>query len=292
MVDAIIACSPQASSIERKIQVLPTNGTLPRLDGLSEDAIVNRVVAWVRARYLPERRDQAYESEIEEWKFSGREKSVRIHQDARDLVGRLFGDIIQDELIERVAEELYLVGAAWASRSSLHSNEPKDEYSYYGFARDGESVRRDSQYRIILAHNKMLQSLNELESIVRTIAPASEAIGGNDPPNDIGLPPYTESDDAAVRAAIAKLREQPIAPENPASAHRAANVLEETGTGILSFIKKVGSEVSINFAQSFGKSAGLAAGSGVVAFSFWQLLGVKLLAAAGSVGEWLHAINL
>lgn len=113
--------------------------------------------------------------------------------------------------------------------------------------------------------------------------------GGNHPPEDIGLPPYTESDARGVRAAIAARRAEPPAPSiAPEAAEQATETIARAGEKLGAYLGGLADSAARKFAEEFGKNAARA----TLGLGVWTILTAKLLAAAQAAHHWLEAIRL
>jgi GDP-L-fucose synthase len=132
---------------------------------------------------------------------------------------------------------------------------------------------------------EMQVSLDELETVLQKIQPVSSAIGGNKPPENVGVPPYSDEDDAVVKKAISVLRSpESELSSNPERAKEAAEKLKTVGAKIFEFLKGNGQL----FADAFSKEAGKRTAQVIVAFSTWQLFGEKLMSAYSAVEAFFH----
>ncbi len=147
---------------------------------------------------------------------------------------------------------------------------------------------RESVEIVLAARVKMLAALDDLEMALSLVQPTTSLIGGNHPPEDIGLPPYSERDDAVVRVAMTTLRTAPPSPAvSSSSLEDAAETLQSAGTRITSYLAGLGDAAAKKFAEEFGKAAGV----GVVGLSAWAVVGGKLLVAAQAAFHWIEAIR-
>lgn len=100
------------------------------------------------------------------------------------------------------------------------------------------------------------EKLSELKELASKLPTSPRGIGGNQPPEDIGLPPYQEADREEVREALQTLdmpiEEIPTATQDVAA---AAERLRSRGQLIAEFFARHGDKFTESFADQLGKRA-------------------------------------
>jgi hypothetical protein len=184
--------------------------------------------------------------------------------DAREEIENYFSEL-PEAVIDDAVREIERQGDEWAPNSNRIFDEdpPDDPY-------------RDVQ-----------SALDNLQASLAQVRPVAAGIGGNNPPEHIGLPPYTDEDHRSVLQAIEVLRtpERVLASE-PGKAEAAAKVLKGTGQKIMDFLKEQGKRAADAFSTEAGKRAAqLLTGVGV-----WECFGDRLIKVYAAVTDWLGTL--
>jgi hypothetical protein len=129
--------------------------------------------------------------------------------DASEIIQEAFGEA-DETIVDAVIEEIEAEGMEWAPDM-------------------GRLYDDDYQKN---AHAKLQTSLDELEVALDAVETVSESIGGNKPPEEIGVPPYTDEDKIELKSSITILR-QPDAVlfSQKAEAIEAANKIKSRAEG-------------------------------------------------------------
>jgi hypothetical protein len=181
--------------------------------------------------------------------------------DAREQIEGYFGDDLPETIVDEIVEELEQESGEWAPTTRRR------------IAID-ETDRRAADY------DRLQESLDELEVALDAVEATSGAIGGNNPPEEIGVPPYTEEDKALIKGAIEVLRQ----PESflfarPLMAEEAAEKIKSRAEKLSEFFKKQGQQFADAFSTQLGKSTATA----IVGLGAWQVLEGKLTAVFHAV---------
>jgi hypothetical protein len=130
--------------------------------------------------------------------------------------------------------------------------------------------------------------LKHLEDALKQVHPYSSAIGGNHPPEEIGVPPYRDEDKRSIIQAIEILRQ----PEDALTKHaeqveQAAEKLKTGAKKIVDYLRDLGEQ----FTESFSNELGKRAAQGIVALGIWHVLAGRLIEAYEAVKVWLSTIH-
>ncbi|MGO4841785.1 hypothetical protein AB4144_56940, partial [Rhizobiaceae sp. 2RAB30] len=91
--------------------------------------------------------------------------------------------------------------------------------------------------------------IDHLENVISKIEPFSRLIGSNNPPQEIGVPPYADEDQRDLQQAIHVFRktEAELA-ENPEDAVKASEVFRKKGEKLKGFFERHGDKFVESFA--------------------------------------------
>jgi hypothetical protein len=116
------------------------------------------------------------------------------------------------------------------------------------------------------------------------VRPVSSAIGGNNPPEEIGVPPYTDEDRREILQAIQLLRKPERELVNEIDqVERAAAQFAKFGEKLYGFLKEQAGKFSDSFSSELGKRTA----QGIVAIGTWHVLAGHLMQAYEAIKEWL-----
>jgi hypothetical protein len=181
-----------------------------------------------------------------------------------------FGETVDQKIIDAVVEEIEREGLEWAPHGNrIYDEDPPDD----------EEVGDE--------YAALQTSLNELEVVLDAIETVPSAIGGNNPPEDIGVPPYTDEDKAEIKASIVVLRlpETTLQFSEKAKALEAAEKIKSRAEKLGEFLKKHGDLAADAFSTELGKKSAtvLVAGVSIAAVHIWPHLQSKLIAVYEAV---------
>lgn len=184
--------------------------------------------------------------------------------DAREEIEDAFIGV-DSEILDEVIEEIEFGGREWAPHSDRV------------IVVDTQQAKYDDLQRRIA----------ELETILETVRPTPSAIGGNNPPETIGLPPYGEEDDEELREALAVLK-------------RPIGVLSADVQGFVSATSKVRTKSEMvkdflarhgeTFAESFSDQLGKRVADSITIAS-WLKLSVALYAVYEAAQSFVASIG-
>ncbi len=195
--------------------------------------------------------------------------------DTRDIIVNVFGDWLEESILESSISKLENEGYVWVPNSARRL--PPDE----DFEDEVVPATQRTPAELHAAMLERLASLSELLDTLPLTRPVG--IGHNNPPDDII--DYDDIDD--IRDASALLASQPIEPDDTAPAQGAVQKLNSVSARI---IKKLGEKADIFFTE-FAKSAGaLAAKLGIPLIVAEILFDLRQVVATAS--EWLLVFNL
>ena len=221
------------------------------INGLKGEELQEAVKAWFLSNF---------EDPAEETPYNGREGGYQWiwggPYDAREEIEGYFENSIPQEIVDAVVEELERDAVEWAPNGNrIYDEEPPEE-----------------EYGEKYVHLQL--GLNQLEEVLKDIKPVPAAIGGNNPPEEIGVPPYNDEDEAEIMGAIAALRqpEALLLTAKKGEAIEAAEKIKSRADKIMDFLIKQGGL----FADAFSKKLGELTAIGVAGLGTWALLGEKL----------------
>lgn len=145
----------------------------------------------------------------------------------------------------------------------------------------------DPQDERVAPYDRLQSAISDLEKLLAEATPLSAAIGGNFPPEDIGLPPYNETDHAAVSSALEVLKADEVSlSHKPEAVEAAAAAIKSTGEKIKNFLARHGDKFAESFASQMGKRV---ADSLTLGF-WWKLSGALLAVYEAATYYFPHAI--
>jgi hypothetical protein len=222
------------------------------LDNLKGDALKDALKEWFLSNFEDPAENTPYESAE-----GGYQYIWGGPYDARDQIEGNFGDQISQEIIDEVVDNLQSVAWDWAPNSNrIYDEDPPDDADLNPYD--------DLQLR-----------LQVLEQTIAKLEPVSSLIGGNHPPEEIGVPPYKDEDKKEIFVAIHMLRkpQEEIAKE-PEKAIAAAIVLKTRGEKLKDFFEKNGDKFVENFSAQLGRRA-----ADSLTVALWLKLAAALAAA-------------
>ncbi|MBX9823383.1 MAG: hypothetical protein K2Y27_00155 [Xanthobacteraceae bacterium] len=176
--------------------------------------------------------------------------------EAREEIENYFSEA-SEELIDEVVDELESDGVEWAPNAGRVYDEER------------EMPPETSAYKEVQTR------LDEVERTMALIEPVSSLIGNNKPPEEIGVPPYSDEDKKEIEQAIKELR-KPEAQlmQNREGTENAAEVLKTKGEKLKDFFARHGDKFVESFAAQLGKRA-----ADSLTFALWLKLSAALVAA-------------
>jgi hypothetical protein len=88
------------------------------------------------------------------------------------------------------------------------------------------------------SYDELQIALNNLEDALTQVHPYSSAIGGNHPPEEIGVPPYRDEEKRSIIQAIEILRQpEEELDKDPKQAEEAAEKLKTVGQKVIDYLK-------------------------------------------------------
>lgn len=167
----------------------------------AKEAAVDEMVEWFNDNFEDPQNELPYDSEEGTFVFLWGGPF-----DANDMIGDHFANQYDQQWIDAAVEQVVADGVLdWAPTShGAFYISPDSELD------DGGEITLDGgpeeQPAEITA--RILTRLDELEAKLKEIANGPPAIGHNQPPDDVGEPPYDEDDQADLEAAVADTREE------------------------------------------------------------------------------------
>jgi hypothetical protein len=185
--------------------------------------------------------------------------------DAREQIGDYFGGRVAEEIINEVVEDLERIVVDWAPSSNRIYDEDPPEEGYVN----------------------LQAALDNLEIQLGQVRAVSPAIGDNNPPEDIGAPPYSTDDEVEIREIIEILRApEPVLIRNADKALEAASLLKFRADRIEKFFADQGQKFADAFSVQLGKRSADAIVLGAV-----FALGVALKAVYDAAHALLSALH-
>jgi hypothetical protein len=152
----------------------------------------------------------------------------------RDIVENVFADTASAELIEAAIDEIEVDGMEWVP-SSRRRLPPEED--------DLEPV--DDPAKL---HADMLRRIGELEQAVEK-ARATPGIGHNNPPDAIEQPTLSTEDAREIKALLAELKQQPVAPtDDGKAAQTAVDGLRQKAARLKDFITIESAKEAVKYA--------------------------------------------
>jgi hypothetical protein len=231
------------------------------LEGLEGDALIEAVKSWFLSNF---------EDPVHNTPYSGREGGYQYiwggPYDAREEIEGYFGSSLTQEVIDRVVEDLEADALDWA---------PNDRRIY------DEEESLDDESGSDTDYARLQRALTGLDEVLNQVDAVSASIGDNRPPEDIGVPPYTDEDKTEIKAAIAVLRqpETVLLLGEKAKVHEAAAKIKSRADKLGEFLAKHGDRAADAFSTQLGKAAATVVVGGVTlaATAIWPHLHAKLL---------------
>jgi hypothetical protein len=230
------------------------------LDGLEGEPLVDAIVDWFRKNYEDPAENTPYESAE-----GGYQYIWGGPYDAREEIETYLGEF-PDTILRPALARLERTAVEWAPNDGRIFDEDPPENPY-----------ADVQ-----------SALDGLEAAFAQVHPIPSGIGGNNPPEEIGVPPYTDEDHRDVLQAIHVLRApESILAKEPENAERAAEKLKAVGEKVCLFLKDQGKL----FADAFSTEAGKRTAQVLTAYTTWQLFGAQLMSVYEAVKAWLPTLS-
>jgi hypothetical protein len=225
------------------------------IDGLAGDDLVQAIKDWFLSNFEDPAESTPYES-----REGGYQYIWGGPYDAREQIEGYFGDSISDDVIDTVVHDLDGDALEWAPHSNRIYDEdpPEDDYS------------------------NLQQSLNVLEERLDEVRGVSPLIGDNNPPEAIGIPPYSSDDEIEIRKLIELLRApEPALLRSVDKVANAALLFKTRGERIKDFFKDQGKKFADGFTGQMGKRA---------ADTIWLGLAAALIATYTAVTALLSHV--
>ncbi|WP_143062784.1 HEPN-associated N-terminal domain-containing protein [Bradyrhizobium sp. OK095] len=227
------------------------------IEGLEGDELKEAIKDWFLSNFEDPAESTPYES-----REGGYQYIWGGPYDAREQIEGYFGDAIPEEIVEAVVQDLENDVVDWAPHGNRIYDEdpPEDDYA------------------------NLQRSLDILEERLAEVRSVSPAIGDNNPPESIGVPPYTSDDEGEIRQLIKLLREpEPVLSQNADNILQAATLFRTRGEKIRDFFTAQGKKFADGFSGQMGKRA---------ADAIWLGLAAALLGAYNAVWSLLsHAMS-
>lgn len=243
------------------INVRPVTPPPAELYALEGKELIEGIKAWFYENFEDPVHNTPYES-----REGGYQYIWGGPYETRDILGDYFEDL-PSVVVEELVRELEETTSEWTvSENRVYDEDPPEPSSY----------------------DAIQSSLDALEESLAQIRPVSSAIGGNKPPEEIGVPPYTDEDRRDVLRAIQLLRR----PEGElirrkAEVEVAAAQFTKLGAKLYGFLKVQAGKFSDAFSSELGKRTA----QGIVAIGTWHILAGHLMQAYEAVKDWLELIS-
>lgn len=156
----------------------------------------------------------------------------------RDIVENVFADTASDELIEAAIDEIEVDGMEWVPSSRRRLPPEEDDI--------------EPPANPATLHADMLRRIDELEQAVEE-ARATPGIGHNNPPDAIEPVTLSAEDAKEIKAILASLKQQPVAPTDDGKAAQAAvEGLRQKATRLKDFITIESAKEAVKYAAGGG----------------------------------------
>ncbi|OWV78065.1 hypothetical protein ATY75_29075 [Rhizobium sp. N122] len=188
--------------------------------------------------------------------------------DAREEIELAFPDV-EEEVLEDIISDIEAEGIEWAPHVD-------------------RIIDRSDKDPPVSEYEAMQAAIKELQAAVKELKPFSSTIGGNNPPEEIGLPPYDEQDKKEIEEAIDIL----LGPAtelsaNPVVVASSAEVLKSKSEHIKDFVSRHGDKFVENFAGQLGKRA-----ADSLTLAGWLKFSGLLLAAYEATQAFVTSIGI
>lgn len=239
-------------------------------EGKSEDEIADEVKSWFFENFEDPQYRTPYDAEAESFTYI-----LGGPFDTEEELYRSFENILDDAIIDRIVKEI--------DEDTIGEWAPGGARLIF----DGDDYQEPSNP----AYNALLESTQQLEGMLGKIPVTPSYVGGNNPPDDIGLPPYRDEDEQSVREAISIIYSQSEVPgAPPQDAIVAAEKLNSLGNRLKDFVAKQSDNAVNNYVKSFSSELGKRSAQGLtigLLISFSD----KLLEVAQKVRDWLESMS-
>jgi hypothetical protein len=197
------------------------------MEGLEDEELQEAIIDWFHENYEDPAENTPFESAEGgyQWIWGG-------PYDAREELETYFGDKVPEKVLEEVVRRPERNSLEWAPNNNLvyDEDQPDDDYA------------------------NLQGSLDNLENALGEVRAVSSAIGGNNPPEAIGVPPYSTDDEAEIREVIALLRApEPVLIANADQALKAAGLLNFHAEKIRKFFEGQGPKFADKFTEQLAK---------------------------------------
>ena len=181
---------------------------------------------------------------------------------ARDVIWEQYGDQFPEGWIESAVREI--------ERDGIYDWAPTPTGDYYEHPEDGEAASS----QVLVA--QLQAELDDLEAHIEALPVSPGNVGHNMPPEEIGLPPYTDETRAELVRSIEVVRTE-LESEEP-----NRTVLEDTENRF----RNIGSQILKWTAQKADLAVDEAIKSGIRAFT-WTSFAAGILSIAGKIASLL-----
>ncbi len=211
-------------SLNLNEKLFPPEEPIEELEG---DALKEAIIRWFYSNF---------ENPAESTSYNGREGGYLYIMggpyDAREQIEGYFGDSIPEVMIDEVVEKLDRDSDEWAPSGNRIYDEdpPEDDYG------------------------TLQRALDDLEAKLGEARAVSPAIGDNNPPEAIGVPPYSSDDESEIRQIIELLRApERVLLQNADKVLEAATLFRTRSEKIREFFTGQGKKVADAFSEELGK---------------------------------------
>jgi len=191
--------------------------------------------------------------------------------EANDILPEQFGSEYREAWIQEAIETIELDGLEWAP--SPHGDfylHPEDE---------GEPPADDAEVTAHIAIEIKVR-IDELESLLSSLPKMPLSLGHNMPPDEIGLPPYTEDTEEEIHNHLGAIQGE-LGVETPDK-----DLLRQSENGLR--------EIAAKITSWLGRKADLVVDEAIkasVKAGVWGALGLALIGVAKKVGEYLLSLT-
>jgi hypothetical protein len=233
-----------------------------KFDGLTDDSAVDSITSWFF---------ENFEDAAEGRGFDGTGAGIwGGPYRTRDVIENVFADTATDALIDAAVAEIRKEGDDWV---------PKTRGPNYI---DEEPNRNPSEL-----HAEMLRQVVSLERTLPEIFKVPHhGMGHNNPPEAMDAEPLDAADAKEIEAALATLKAQPVVPDKPEEAEKAAATIESKRSKVKAWLAKQGDEFVSAAVKEAGKEFGKWAPR-----ALWLVVVDRMLGVSRAALAWISTFH-
>ena len=219
--------------------------------------------------------------------------------DAREIVGGLYGGLLDDDIIDSIVGELEAETTDWTSSSSRHLP-PADDY-YLDNEKDEETRPNDpltipyqgqQSTDPNYLRSQALSAAKRLEEVLKVIPTSPAGMGHNNPPEALDGLPWSQVDTIELTVTIKTVRATAAVPLNPGPLKQAEVVAKSKTKKVFEYLGSLGHTVLEAAAKAFGTTVGKTLAIGLLGTPLVYALYFYLIQFLQTISLWLNALVL